>query len=817
MLANNNRAILRRLARNELRREWKRTAVLFMAIVVATVLLFGVLTTGVSYLSLARLQDTRLYGGEDDISVANGFTDEQYQQLVTDARVESVGQQAYAGFVQSTEADDTVSVGLVWDDEVLWNVQRAAVITAQEGRYPEAANEVMAHRDALAACGLASLGVGDHFTATVETNAGVQTLDFVISGLWEGYGDTSPLYVSRAFLARSGYALEESGILSIKLVRDYVLPTTIDDIEAGLALSGQQVFQSSSYIDQSWKILLGLIGLSAVIVLSAYLLVYNILYISAAKKSRYYGLLQILGMTPLQVAQLVRRQMLGIAFAAMAVGTMLGAGTSLVVVPQLMHALGITEALVATRFHPLLLVLTLAVVFAAVLAGLRAPLKMAQQGTLVEAMKAQRSQPAMLVRSGRLHWWLARAELGRDRRKTAVVLLSLSLSLSVFVCLSTIISSQDERAVAPLYWNADLLIRNDSETTEDISSYQPILEGLAEEIRAVPGVADVHEVVGVPFTLADDDFATAWLESYCESRPYLTIDDVMADFRNDPTRYFGMLRAVDAEEFEHLNSQLAEPIDREKFLAGEVCLLASSSIALPETSSLTLESGGQSLMLEIAAEVYDSGDLGASRNIGPDLIVSRDWLDSLGVAPFVTNLSVHCAEPGDVQTEAQVQALLADEPNLGEIFVQSHLAEVQAVQSTEGDLNETGAATALLLLFVGMLNYVGTMAASVQSRRLSFSIMESLGMTPRAAHRQLLCEGLLIALGVLALTATLGLAVTFVAFQAMNHTGVPFTLPLGPILVASALMIMLCAVVPLVCYNRLADEGALVARLRMSE
>ena len=98
MLANNNRAILRRLARNELRREWKRTAVLFMAIVVATVLLFGVLTTGVSYLSLARLQDTRLYGGEDDISVANGFTDEQYQQLVTDARVESVGQQAYAGF-----------------------------------------------------------------------------------------------------------------------------------------------------------------------------------------------------------------------------------------------------------------------------------------------------------------------------------------------------------------------------------------------------------------------------------------------------------------------------------------------------------------------------------------------------------------------------------------------------------------------------------------------------------------------------------------------------------------------------------------------
>ena len=817
MLANNNRAILRRLALGELRSEWKRTLVLFVAIVLATVLLFGVFTTGLSYLSLSRLQDTRLYGGEQDILLSNGYTPAQLETLESDARVESVGQQAYAGYIQRTEADDTVSVGLLWDDEVLWNTQRAEVITAQEGRYPIAANEVMASRDALAACGLAELGVGDHFSATVETNRGVTTEEFVIAGIWEGYGDTSPIYVSRAFFDRSGYALAESGILSVKLAHDYVLPGTIADLRDALDLNEMQVFQSSGYIDNSWKILLGVVGLALVIALSAYLLVYNILYLSAAGKSRYYGLLQTLGMTERQVAQLVRRQMLGIAFAAMAVGSMLGAGTSLVVVPQLMRALGITEALVATRFHPLLLVLTLAVVFAAVLAGLRAPLKMAQQGTLVEAMKAQRSQPAMLVRSGRLHWRLARAELGRDRRKTAVVLLSLSLSLSVFVCLSTIISSQDERAVAPLYWNADLLIRNDSETTEDISSYQPILEGLAEEIRALPGVADVHEVVGVPFTLADDDFAAAWLESYCESRPYLTTDDVMADFHNDPTRYYGMLRAVDAEEFEHLNSQLAEPIDREKFLAGKLCLLASSSIALPETSSLTLESGGQSLSLEIAAEVYDSGDLGASRNIGPDLIVSRDWLDSLGVAPFVTNFSVHYAEPGDVQTEKQVQALLADEPNLGEIFVQSHLAEVQAVQSTEGDLNETGAAIALLLLFVGMLNYVGTMAASVQSRRLSFSIMESLGMTPRAAHRQLLCEGLLIALGVLALTATLGLAVTFVAFQAMNHTGVPFTLPLGPILGAAALVILLCVVVPLVCYNRLADEGALVARLRMSE
>lgn len=823
MLANNNRALLRRLAWNGLRRDWKRTLVLFLAIVVATVLLFGVFTTGLSYLRLARLQDTRLYGGENDILISNGFTPTQLDLLQHDDRVESVGQQAYAGFIRGTEADDTVSgAGLLWDDDVLWNTQRAEVITDQEGRYPQAENEIMASRDALAACGLADAGVGDTFNATVETNAGVTTEEFVIAGIWDGYGDTAPIYVSRAFFDRSGYDLAASGILTVKLAHDYVLPGTIADLREILDLNEMQVFQSSATIDNSWKILLGVIGLALVIALSAYLLIYNILYLSAAGKRRYYGLLQTLGMTERQVAQLVRRQMFGIALAAMVVGTALSVGTTLAAVPRLLKALGITEDLIQVSFHPLLLALSLVVVAAAVSAGLRTPISMARQGNLVETLKAMPSQPALLTRGGLLGFRMARAELRRDRKKTVVVLASLALSLSVFVCLQTIISSQDVRAIAPLYWDADLLIRNDSETTEDIDSYQPILAGLAEEIAAVPGVADVHEVVGVPFTMAEDDLAAAWLQAYSESRPYLSSDEVLADFRADPSRYYGMLRAVDADEFDHLNSQLAEPVDREAFLAGEFALMAAGDVALPEVvrdgAAFSIDAHGQTLALTVAGVFYDTGDLAASRNIGPDLIVSRGWLESLDLAPIVTNLSVHYDAGSDAaQTEAQVQALLADDPNLGEIFVQSHLEEVQAVQAAAGDLSGTGAAIALLLLVVGLLNYAGTMAASVQSRRLSFSIMESLGMTPRQIQRQLLCEGLLIAAGVLALTATVGLGVTALAFQALNHTGVPFTLPWAPILVACALMVLLCVAVPRLCYDRLADEGALIARLRMSE
>ncbi|MEE0434658.1 MAG: FtsX-like permease family protein [Peptococcaceae bacterium] len=824
MLANNNRRIIYRLAQGILRREWKQTLILFLAIALAAFLLFSVLTTGLSYLELSRLQDTRMYGAERDLIIASGFDEEQYQQLLADERIESVGQEAYAGFIRSTEADETVSVGLIWDDETLWNVQRANVVTAQEGHYPEAFNELMVSREALAQCGLPDLGVGDRFTATVETNAGIFTQEFVISGIWEGYGDTAPIYVSQDFFERSGYSLAESGILNVKLAHDYVLPGTINDLEAGLNLDTQQVFQPSSYIENSWKVLLGVIGLGLVIILSAYLLIYNILYLSVANKSRYYGLLQSLGMTPCQLGQLVRRQMVGIAGIGLVVGLIAGVLTTLFALPRLMFRLGITEDLVAIHFQPLVFVLTILAVVVAVLAGLRTPLRMAQQNTPLEVLKMRpmSTYRAHLGKGCQLPWRLAMAELGRDRKKTLIVLLSLALSLSVFVCLTTIVSSLDERTVVPLYWDADMVIRNDSGTTEDCESWKPLLEDLRTALAACDGVADVHAVEGIPFTIADDAFAAAWLESYAQSRPYLTYDEVMADYTANPTHYYGMMKAIDAAEFEHLNAQLAEPLDKQAFLDGAICFVnISGGIALPERYlegvPLTIEVAGQRLKMHIVAESSNDSSLSASRNLGPNIIVSQEWLAQQHLSPLTLGLTVHYEVPGDAATEERVQRLLAENGGLDDIFYQSHYEEVLAIQATEGDLNETGAAISLLLLLVGGLNYVNTMAASIQSRRLKFSIMESLGMTPPQLRCQLVIEGLLIALGVLMLTATLGMMVTYLAFQVMNYANVPFQVPFAPIVGAALLVTLLCVVVPLACYRRLGDEGALIERLRISE
>lgn len=823
MLANNNRAIIVRLAKNQRRANRRGVAILLITIALATLLVFSVFTTGISYLQLGRLQDARLYGADYDVAVVNGFTMAQQQALLENDRVESVGAGCYSGVVQSTEADDTVSVGLIWYDETLWNVQRDQVITAQQGHYPQAANEVMVSRDALAQCGLDHLGLGDIFQATVETNAGMMTKAFTISGIWEGYGDTSPIFVSRAFFDASGFTLDDSGFLLVKLAENYVLPSTLQDLQEGLSLQGNQSFQAHAYIENSWKVLLGVIGLSAIVCLSAALLVYNIFYLSATGKTRYYGLLQTLGMTQRQLIRLLMHQLLGVIVLAMVIGLALGAVTALCIVPELLQAMQFTESLITTQFQPLVLVLTVVCVGMAVVLGMCAPLRMTANVSPLEAVRGAMPNHVSFRarRHRRLLWGMALDQLRKDRRKTLVVLLSLSISLTVFLCLTTIISSQGERNVMPLYWNADMIVRNDSGASEDAQSYQALLEeSIVEDIAGIDGVEAVHAVRGVPIIVNDEAFMAQWLKGYCDSRPYLVYDEVLADYRSDPSRYYGMLKAIDEEEFDYINQQLAEPVDQQRFLSGECCLVSAVGSQLPNAVSdgapITFTVNGETHQLSLAA-VSGDGYLSSSRNIGPCLIVSESYLESLVQTPLILSFTVHYAEPYDTVVERQVLSTLEKLPDLSDVFYESQLQEKEAIQASEGDLNEVGAAIALLLLVVGVLNYVNTMAANVQHRRVSFAVMESLGMTPAQLRGLLMREGLLVALGSIVLTATVGLALTALVFQAMNHMGVAFSVPLLPMLAACLLVVMLCVYVPLAVYHQCEDDGALLERLRMSE
>ena len=210
MLANNNKAIINKLAQNTVKTNKRQFMILFFTVALSAFMIFGVFTIGITYLDLSRLQNTRLFGAEYDATVINGFTEEQKTILTENPDIQTVGALSYAGYVKSTDADDTINVGLIWCDPVYWEQQSAPARTMVEGSYPVERKELLVTKEALKECGKESLTLGDTLSMTYEDNTGIHTEDFVISGIWEGYGNQAIFYVSDAFFSTSGYSMEQS-------------------------------------------------------------------------------------------------------------------------------------------------------------------------------------------------------------------------------------------------------------------------------------------------------------------------------------------------------------------------------------------------------------------------------------------------------------------------------------------------------------------------------------------------------------------------------------------------------------------------------
>ena len=199
-----------------------------------------------------------------------------------------------------------------------------------------------------------------------------------------------------------------------------------------------------------------------------------------------------------------------------------------------------------------------------------------------------------------------------------------------FYCLTTMISSQGERTVLPNYWNADFTIQNQTQTTEEIHSLRPVIEeSLLEEIENMDGVKDIHVTEGVPvcFPYEPEGFSDLWIRNYIERTPYLSAEEVIADYQADPSRYYGMLKGIDEEEFDYLNQSLDTPVDKQDFLDGKTGIVKYDGSEIPEECLNQLVSfryQDQSCAITIGAVSYESYYSG--RNTGATLIVSQEYL-----------------------------------------------------------------------------------------------------------------------------------------------------------------------------------------------
>ena len=82
-----------------------------------------------------------------------------------------------------------------------------------------------------------------------------------------------------------------------------------------------------------------------------------------------------------------------------------------------------------------------------------------------------------------------------------------------------------------------------------------------------------------------------------------------------------------------------------------------------------------------------------------------------------------------------------------------------------------GGGAALILAFVGILNFINVMSMDITVRKMELATLESIGMEKRKVRRMLLFEGLGYAVMTLLLSATLGNGAVYGIFTPVQTPG----------------------------------------------
>ena len=654
MLKNPNQKVIKRMAWNALKVNRRKTITLLLAVLLSSFLVFTIFTVGDSYFRLQKIQNIRMSGAEFD-AIMYGVTDEQRQMCENNPDIVLTGTVGVCGWVEKTDQDSTPDVGLIWADDGYWTQMMEPVREKLEGRYPTALDEIMVTKSALKECGYEDLDVGDTLAMSYGTHEGIFTGTFRICGLWDGYGPKKQFYVSKEFYDQSGWKLSQaaSGRYFMDFKQKIMTKTEQNAFIESMNLGKQQNLFFMEDLGASVQILAGLIGLIAVTCLCAYLLIYNIMYLSVAGKVRYYGLLQTVGMTEKQIKRMMKEQMLLIGSAGTVLGCLSGGVVSFFLIPVVVKSLGIKSGYVGAdmvRFHPAVLLATILLVGITIFLASQKPTKMAADISPIEALGYRPTHKTVKERKagkGKVIARLSLEQVTKDKKRTAVVLLSLAASLSVYLCIMTMLDSQAARTIVSNYMDTDMVIQND----------------------------------------------TACKEKSEDSIPYGKEKD---EYQNHPENFGSSLIGIDEQEFDYLNNSLEHPINKGDFRSGKACIVYRNGLDLADADIIgknvtcALYEDQQTTKTFTIEGITDENYYTALLGYPPTIIACDQVVKTFANHPITLKTSIKYHKEYDRDTEQEILALLEENDNAKDFSWEPKIEDADEIEKAQGNMPQLG-------------------------------------------------------------------------------------------------------------------------------
>lgn len=830
-----NKKIIKILSTRSLRANRKKNLIAVLAIMLTCILFTAVFSIGGSMLKSSQESTMRQVGSSQMAGLKYALP-EDYETLSKDAAVKHISKKITVGHACNEELSK-VNTEINYADEIY---AKSSFNEPQQGHMPKERNEIAASSIVLKALGI-PCKVGEKVPLMIDVDGKIIEEEFTLAGWWEGdkVAMAQEVWVSREFADEAAPTPETpfngksyAGYWDI----GFDFATSFDikgQVMEVLERNGYDVEQAAyavnwaymgSEIDAQSVILMA--GLLLIILISGYLIIYNVFYINVIGEIHEYGLLKTIGTTAIQLRGIVRRQAVLLSLIGIPAGLFVGTVLSKVLFPIVIKEFTFYHT--SFSMHPLIYIAAALFSFLTVLLSCNKPCRLAARVSPIEAIRytEKTSDNRKAKKSRRVSvLTMAAWNIRRSKKKVIVVVLSLSMSLILVNVVYSIVHSFDLEKYISNSIVGDINITHSS--IINIGSNVRIEDGISkaeqELFSQLDGVASGFPVYKSMGNISLDEAGMEKVYDYVERHESLQNDSWIQeelDGLEERKELFADIYALNEGGFSKLGLW-DDAVDWETFQSGEYVILAAA-----EDQDAIFESGDKIRLclpdgLEKEYTILAFAELPypmSTRSfpvLGERLILpEKEYLAHSGDGAMMMVFEV---EDGKQSTVEEWMKRYTETGN-SELVCVSKQTYVKEFQSLVSMFWIVGGALSLILALIGSLNFVNVIVTGMLTRKQEFAMMEAVGMTRKQLRSMLIFEGMLYAAFTLFFSLTIGSVISSVLVKGVAGTIWFFRYHFSvlPIMLCAPLLILFSVLIPYVAYVHVSRES-IVERLKMIE
>lgn len=882
----NNQNCIRRLSVKSMKVARARNFIAILAIALTAVLFTSLFTVALSINHSFQQANFRQVGGWAHGTFKN-LNQEQYNEIKSDSLIKQYGLRRIVGMPKDEPfLKSHVEIGYSDANQAHW-----MYCDPVEGRLPaEGSNEAATDTRVLELMGVEPV-LGNKFTITFDVGGTEVTETFVLSGWWKydeavvanhiliphsraqeiynqvgignGIGDDDMTGAWNLDVMLGSSLHIEQDLINILTAHGYQTEnrSAADNYIAMGVNWGYTGSQLAENMDSATVMAIG--GLLFIIILTGYLIIYNVFQISVSNDIRFYGLLKTIGTTGRQLRSIIRQQAFLLSLIGIPLGLLIGYGIGVKITPVILSRLsGVVQDAVSTS--PLIFIGSSLFAFITVVISCHRPGQLAAKVSPMEAVRytdgATNKRLIRKAQSGASLPKMAWANLGRNRIKTMITVTSLSLAILVLNLTVTFTNGFDmDKYLSKMaadfmiadagyfqvgnFWSAQRALPE--EVIDTLESNPAIESGgrvygkissveefvTEEYYRGVYGAWNDEETLNhtVSFTEKNEEGLLAntvqlyGMEQYALNKMTVLEGD-LSKLQEPGGRYVAAVYSDDDYGNAKMNSHWARLGDKLtlRYIAeyeyndpntGEVL----DPDDIPEDQPYRYRAKTyQDIDYEVVALITVPHSL-SYRYYGSDEFVMNDktFIQDSGT----DTVMYYACDVRDEDTTV-IEAYLSNLTNqkMPQLNYESKATYAAEFDSFRNMFLLLGGVLSFIVGLVGVLNFLNTILTGILTRRRELAMLQSIGMTGRQLKAMLIWEGLYHALGAVTVSIILSLAAVPLLSNALENTFWFFTYRFTavPILSVAPVFAVLGIAVPLVVY-RVVARRSIVERLREGE